>query len=292
MVHKSGFVNIIGNPNVGKSTLMNAMVGDHMSIITPKVQTTRQRIIGIVNGPDYQIVFSDTPGILDPKYRLQDAMVKAVSTALIDADVILLVTDPKDSKIKNTRILSRLRKTRIPILLLMNKIDQTGQELVKKAMKDWDNWLPEAEQLVISALQGTNLDVLLGKILDRLPEGPPYYPEDQLTDRTERFFVAEMIREKILLYYQQEIPYAVQVEVEQFKEDHHLIRISARIFVGRESQKRILIGHKGQALKKVGVEARKDIESFFNKKVFLELFVKVQKDWRDNERQLKKWGYL
>jgi len=292
MAYKSGFVNIIGNPNVGKSTLMNAMVGDQVSIITSKVQTTRHRIIGIVTGPQYQIVYSDTPGILDPKYKLQEAMLRAVSSALIDADILLLVTDPRDSQIKNSKLLSRLLQAEVPTILLMNKIDRAKETDIQEALKEWKNRLPRAEPLLISALKRTNLDVLQKKILAILPENPAYFPDGQLTDRTERFLVSEMIREKILLHYHQEIPYAVQVEVDSFKEEVQIIRISAKIFVARESQKRILIGHKGQALKIVGTEARKDIEAFMNKKVFLELFVKVQKDWRDNERQLRKWGYV
>lgn len=219
-------------------------------------------------------------------------MVRAVSNALIDADIILLVTEPSDSFIQNQKVVSRLHKVNVPLFLLMNKIDSSDKTSILSALHDWKEHLPDAEQLQISALEGTNMDVLEEKILEALPENPAYFPDDQLTDRTERFFVSEMIREKILLHYHQEIPYSVEVEVESFKEDEKIIRISARIYVARESQKRILIGHKGQALKKVGIEAREDIEAFFGKKVFIELFVKVQKDWRDQERQLRKWGYV
>ncbi len=292
MTFRSGFVNIIGNPNVGKSTLMNALVGDKLSIITSKVQTTRHRIMGIVNGPGFQIVYSDTPGILNPKYKLQETMAKAVSTALIDADIILFITDPKDHEIKNPAILKKLQNTSIPILLIINKTDLIEEPEVASLSSIWSEVLPKAKIFPVSALKKTNLTALSDQLLNLLPEGPPYYPDDQLTDRTERFFVSEMIREKILLYYKQEIPYSVQVEVESFKEEESIIRISVRIYVTRESQKGILIGHRGSMLKKVGTDARMDIESFFGKKVFLELFVKVRKDWKDNELQLKQWGYI
>ncbi len=292
MTFRSGFVNIIGNPNVGKSTLMNALVGDKLSIITSKVQTTRHRIMGIVNGPGFQIVYSDTPGILNPKYKLQETMAKAVSTALIDADIILFITDPKDHEIKNPAILKKLQNTSIPILLIINKTDLIEEPEVASLSSIWSEVLPKAKIFPVSALKKTNLTAFSDQLLNLLPEGPPYYPDDQLTDRTERFFVSEMIREKILLYYKQEIPYSVQVEVESFKEEESIIRISVRIYVTRESQKGILIGHRGSMLKKVGTDARMDIESFFGKKVFLELFVKVRKDWKDNELQLKQWGYI
>ena len=291
MNHKAGFVNIIGNPNVGKSTLMNALVGDKLSIITSKAQTTRHRIQGIVSGDDYQIVYSDTPGILNPKYKLQEKMLKSVTGALSDADILLYVTDFKDDPEKNKDFVDKLVKVKIPILLIINKIDLVVGQILKEVVEKWMSLLPNAEVIPASALKKTNLNVIFEKLLELLPEAPPYYPKDQLTDKSERFFVSEIIREKIILFYKQEIPYSVEIEVESFKDEPDIIRISTKIYVVRESQKGILIGHKGGSLKKVGTEARKDIEKFFGKKVFLELFVKVKKDWKDNDRFLKQWGY-
>jgi GTP-binding protein Era len=291
MGHKSGFVNIIGNPNVGKSTLMNALVGDKLSIITSKAQTTRHRILGIVNGENYQIIYSDTPGILKPKYKLQESMMKFATGALQDADVILYLTDYLDDPDKNTDFIYKLKKVDVPILLLINKIDLKTNTNLKETVDKWMEIFPEAQIIPVSALKKVNLDVVLNELLKYLPESPPYFPDDQLTDKTERFLVSEIIREKIILFYRQEIPYSVEVEVESFKDEKKLIRIEAKIFVARDSQKGIIIGKGGQSLKKVGTEARKDIEAFFGKKVFLELFVKVKKDWKDNERYLKQWGY-
>ena len=291
MKHKSGFVNIIGNPNVGKSTLMNALVGDKISIITSKAQTTRHRIQGIVNGDDYQIVYSDTPGILNPKYKLQEKMLKSASGALSDADVLLYVTDFKDDPIKNKKFIEKVAKVKIPVLLIVNKIDLDSGELLKDVVEKWMSLLPNAEVIPTSALKKINIEVVFEKLLELLPEAPPYYPKDQFTDKSERFFVSEIIREKIILFYKQEIPYSVEIEIESFKDEEKIIRITANIYVIRDSQKGIMIGHKGSSLKHIGTEARMDIENFFGKKVFLELFVKVKKDWKDNERYLKQWGY-
>lgn len=291
MAHKAGFVNILGNPNVGKSTLMNAMVGEKLSIITSKAQTTRHRIHGIVNGDDFQIVYSDTPGILKPNYQLQESMMKFVSLAMKDADVILYMTDIYETMDKNQDYISKLKKVKVPVILLINKIDQSNEEQLNELVETWHKILPEAEILPISALKGFNVEPLLKKIKSLLPESPPYFPKDQLTDKTERFFMEELIREKILMHYKKEIPYSVEVEVEEFKEEKDIINIRAIIYVIRESQKGILIGHKGEKLKKVGSEARIDAEEFFGKKIFLETYVKVNKDWRDNKRQLKKFGY-
>jgi GTP-binding protein Era len=291
MKHKSGYVNIIGKPNVGKSTLMNAMVGEKLSIITSRAQTTRHRIHGILNAPDYQVIFSDTPGILDPSYKLQESMLKAARSALVDADVLIYLTEMDERPDLDDPFLQKVAKARVPVLLVINKIDLSSQEEVQSCMKQWDLVLPKAEKIPISALNNFNVESVFRRILELLPESPPYYSKDALTDKSERFFVGEMIREKILLFYKQEIPYAVEVEVESFKEDEKLIRISAMIFVERESQKGILIGNEGRALKKVGKEARLDMEDFFQKKVFLELRVKVKKDWRNNERFIKDFGY-
>jgi len=291
MAHKAGYVNIIGRPNVGKSTLMNAMVGEKLSIITSKAQTTRHRIHGILNAPDYQVVFSDTPGILDPNYKLQEAMLKAARSALVDADILIYLTEIGEKPDPENRIIQKVSRARVPVLLVINKIDLSNQEEVEKCIKDWDQILPKAEKIPISALRNFNVDLIFKRILDHLPESPPYFSKEALTDKSERFFAGEMIREKILLYYKQEIPYAVEIEIESFKEDHKLIRISALIYVERESQKGILIGNQGKALKKVGRESRLDMESFFHKKVFLELRVKVKKDWRNNERFIKNFGY-
>lgn len=289
--HKSGFVNIVGKPNVGKSTLMNAMVGEKLSIITSRAQTTRHRIQGILNAPEYQIIFSDTPGILDPSYKLQETMLKSARSALVDADVLIYLTEIGEKPDPESVFIQKVAKAKVPVLLVINKIDLSNQEEVEALMELWNETLPKAEKIPISALRKFNVEFIFNRILEHLPLSPPYYPKDALTDKSERFFVGEMIREKILLYYKQEIPYAVEVEVESFKEDNKLIRISALIYVERESQKGILIGNEGKALKKVGRESRLDMEKFFQKKVFLELRVKVKKDWRNNERSIKNFGY-
>lgn len=290
-MHKSGFVNIIGNPNVGKSTLMNALVGERLSIITSKAQTTRHRILGIVNGKDFQIIYSDTPGILKPNYKLQESMVKFVNTAFHDADVILYVTDVVEKIGKNEAYISKINKAKVPVLLLLNKIDLINDSMTANLVEECHRIMPNAEILPVSALEKTNLAMLFDKILSILPEGPEYYPKDELTDRSERFFVSEIIREKIFLHYQKEVPYSVEVGVESFEEETKIIRIRANIFVLRPSQKGIIIGHKGNSLKWVGTEARKDIEGFLNKKVFLELHVKVNKDWRNQRSKLRQLGY-
>ena len=291
MGHKSGFVNIIGNPNVGKSTLMNAMVGEKLSIITSKMQTTRHRIKGIVNGEDFQIIYSDTPGILKPNYKLQESMMKFVSTALVDADIILYVTDVVEDFEKNIEYIEKIRQNDIPILVLLNKIDLSNQEEVESKMTRWRELLPNAEVFPISATENFNIDVVFNRILALLPEGAPFFPKDELTDRNERFFAQELIREKILLNYQKEVPYSVEIEVESFIDEEKILRIDAVIYVARDSQKGIIIGHQGKALKKVGTEARKDMEEFFGKKVFLQLYVKVAKEWRDKENMLRNFGY-
>ncbi len=291
MAHKAGFVNIVGNPNVGKSTIMNALVGEKLSIITQKMQTTRHRIKGIVSGEDFQIVYSDTPGILKPSYKLQESMMKFVDTALIDADVILFVTDVKEKADKNPEYLEKIRKSNMPVMVLINKIDLSNQEEVLKLYDYWTKEFPGADVFPISALEKFNIAPIFDRILSHLPESPPFFPADELTDRNERFFVQEIIREKILLNYQKEIPYSVEVEVEEFKEEEKLINIRAVIHVSRESQKGIIIGHQGKMLKKVGSEARMDAEEFFGKKIYLQVYVKVAKDWREKDRQLKKFGY-
>ncbi len=292
MAHKSGFVNIIGNPNVGKSTIMNVLVGEKISIITSKMQTTRHRIKGIVSGDDFQIVYSDTPGILKPNYKLQENMMRFVDTALIDADVILYVTDVIEKFDKNSEYLEKIKKTDIPVILLLNKIDLSDQQTVLNLAQMWQQELPNAKILPISATEKFNVVPIFDMILDQLPEGPAFFPKDELTDRNERFFVQEIIREKILLFYQKEIPYSVEIEVETFKnDDKKLLSIQAVIYVNRETQKGIIIGHQGKAIKKVGTEARKDIEEFFGKKVFLELFVKVSPDWRETDSKLRNFGY-
>jgi GTPase len=290
-MHKSGFVNIIGNPNVGKSTLMNALVGERLSIITSKAQTTRHRIMGIVNGEDFQIVYSDTPGILKPNYKMQESMLKFVDTAFHDADIILYVTDVVEKIDKNQSYIAKLQNSEMPVLLLINKIDLVPNERVVELVDEWHRMVPKAEILPVSALQKTNLTFLFDKILATLPEGPAYYPKDTLTDKSERFFISEIIREKIFLHYQKEIPYSVEVGIESFKDEKNIVRIGAVIYVMRDSQKGILIGHKGEALKKVGTESRIDIEEFLEKKVFLELFVKVSKDWRDSAFKLRDFGF-
>ena len=289
--HKSGFVNIVGNPNVGKSTLMNRLVGERLSIITSKAQTTRHRIMGIVNTEDMQIVYSDTPGVLQPNYKLQESMLNFSESALDDADVLLYVTDVIETIDKNEHFLQQVQMEKCPVLLLINKIDQTDQVKLEALVQQWKEILPQAEFIPISALNNFNVDYVKRRIEELMPESPPYFEKDALTDKPARFFVTEIIREKILLYYQKEIPYAIEVIVEQFKEDDELIHIKAVIICERDSQKGIIIGHKGQALKKVGAMARKDIERFFEKKVFLEMFVKVEKDWRNRDNMLRAFGY-
>lgn len=289
--HKAGFVNILGKPNVGKSTLMNAMVGEKLSIITSKAQTTRHRIHGIVSSDTYQVVFSDTPGILDPHYKLQEAMLKQARTALTDADVFLFLTEPGDEPDMENYFVQRLKKTRIPVLLIINKIDLTDQPKLERIVEQWHHVLPDAEIIPISALKNFNIEQVFKRIIDLLPESPPFYPKDMLTDKSERFFAGEIIREKILLHYRQEIPYSVEIEISAFREEMRIIRISAIIFVEKDSQKGILIGHQGSSLKRIGKEAREEMEQFFGKKIYLELFVKIQKGWRNNERNLKKFGY-
>ena len=290
--YKSGFVNIIGNPNVGKSTLMNKLIGERLSIITSKAQTTRHRILGIVNHENYQIVFSDTPGIIQPNYNLQTSMMKFVRSAFQDADVFLYMVEIGEKSLKDNSFFERLKNTDIPILLLINKIDKSNQEGVEKAMSHWKSQLPKAKIIPISAIEGFGVDKIMSEITAMLPNGTPYFPTDALTDKPERFFVSEIIREKILLNYQKEIPYSVEVVIETFKDEDEIIRIEAIIIVARETQKGIIIGHQGKALKKVGTEARKDLETFFGKKIFIKLFVKVTKNWRDNEQDLKRFGYF
>ena len=289
--HKSGFVNIGGNPNVGKSTLMNRLVGERISIITSKAQTTRHRIMGIVNTEDMQIVYSDTPGVLRPNYKLQESMLNFSESALDDADVLLYVTDVIETIDKNEEFLQQVQKEKCPILLLINKIDMTDQPKLEALVQEWKTILPQAEIIPISALSNFNVDYVKQRVEELMPESPPYFEKDALTDKPARFFVTEIIREKILLYYQKEIPYAVEVVVELFKEDDEMIHIKALIICERDSQKGIIIGHRGQALKKVGAMARKDIERFFEKKVFLEMFVKVEKDWRNRDNMLRAFGY-
>jgi len=291
MAHKAGFVNIIGNPNVGKSTIMNALVGEKISIITQKMQTTRHRIKGIVSGEDFQIVYSDTPGILKPNYKLQETMMKFVDSALIDADVILFVTDVIETPGKNPDYIEKVRKSNMPVIVLINKIDLSNQNDVLRLFDYWTNIFPGANVFPISAQEKFNIEPIFDRILELLPEAPPYFGKDELTDRNERFFLQEIIREKILLHYQKEIPYSVEVAVEEFKETDKIINVSCVIYVERDSQKGIIIGHRGEMIKRVGTEARKDAEEFFNKKIFMELFVKVSKDWREKDKQLKNFGY-
>ena len=291
-MHKSGFVNIVGNPNVGKSTLMNALVGERISIITSKSQTTRHRILGIVNGDDFQIVYSDTPGVLKPNYRLQESMLNFSQSALTDADVLLYVTDTVESYDKNADFLAKIKDIDVPVFLIINKIDLLpSQDKLESLVAMWESILPQARVIPICATEKFNIDNLLHQIKDLLPEAPPYFEKDALTDRPARFFVTEIIREKILLNYDKEIPYSVEVVVEKFTETNSLIKINVIIYVERESQKGIIIGHGGKSLKKIGSEARLDIERFFEKKVFLEIFVKVEKDWRNRDKQLKSFGY-
>ena len=291
MSHKSGFVNIIGSPNVGKSTLMNQLVGEKLSIITSKMQTTRHRIMGMVNEDDYQIVFSDTPGIINPAYRLHQNMMKFVSEALKDADVILMVTDIYEDPNKMEERLVQINNIKVPTLLLLNKIDLSNQKALEGIVRQWKLKLPNAQILPISALHKMSINFILPKILEWLPENPPYFDKDQLTNKSMRFFVSEIIREKILLIYQKEVPYSCEVVVEEYKDEEKIVKIRANIIVSRTSQKSIVIGHQGMKIKKLGTEARIDIESFISKKVYLDLFVKVDKDWRDKEGKLKKYGY-
>lgn len=290
-MHKAGFVNIVGNPNVGKSTLMNQLVGERISIATFKAQTTRHRIMGIVNTDDMQIVFSDTPGVLKPNYKMQEMMLAFSESALADADVLLYVTDVIENPEKNIDFLEKVKKMRIPVLLLINKIDQSDPKKLGDIVEKWHSLLPNAEILPISAKNKFGVDMLLKRIKELLPESPAFFGKDQLTDKPARFFVSEIIREKILLYYDKEIPYAVEVRVERFKEDDTRIHINAVIYVERDSQKGIIIGHQGVALKKVNTESRKALEKFFGKKIFLETFVKVDKDWRSSQRELDAFGY-
>ncbi len=292
-MHRAGFVNIVGNPNVGKSTLSNKLVGERLSIITSKAQTTRHRIMGIVNGDDYQIVFSDTPGVLKPKFRLQQSMLEYSTGALVDADVLLYVTDVIESPTKNQDFLDKVAREKIPILLVINKIDLLkGNDDLVRIIDQWKQLLPDAEVFPTSALENFNVDNIMKRIIELLPESPPYFGKDALTDRSSRFFVTEIVREKILMTYDKEVPYATQVIVEKFDESDTAIHIMAVIYVERDTQKGIIIGHQGRKLKHVGTEARKDIEKFFEKKVFLELYVKVEKDWRNQENKLRAFGYI
>jgi GTP-binding protein Era len=291
MNHKAGFVNIIGNPNVGKSTLMNALVGEKLSIVTSKAQTTRQRVMGIVNGDDFQIVYSDTPGILKPNYKLQSTMVGVIQNAMADADIVLYVTDMVETIDKHSEYLEKLANLDVPVILAINKVDLADQEKVMEAVENWKEILPKAEIFVISALKNFNLEGFLNRIVELLPENPPFFPKDELTDRTERFFASEIIREKIFLNYKQEIPYSSHVVIETFKDTEPILRIQAVIITERESQKGIIIGNKGESLKKTATAARLEMEKFFGKKVFLEVFVKVEKDWRENDRILRSLGY-
>ncbi|HOE39547.1 MAG: GTPase Era [Bacteroidota bacterium] len=291
-MHKSGFVNIIGNPNVGKSTIMNELVGEKISIITEKSQTTRHRILGIVSGDNFQIVYSDTPGIIKPKYKLQEKMMEFVTTSFEDADIFLYVTDVVENPKKNIEYIEKLSKVNVPVVCLINKIDLADQQKVEELQEFWKENLPNAEIYAISALEKFNIEGLFDRIIELLPEGPAWFPKDQLTDKTERFIVSEIVREKIFKNYQKEIPYSCEVVVEEFKEEETIIRIKVNIIVERQSQKGIIIGHKGASIKKVGTQARIDIESFFEKKVFIEFFVKVKKDWRDNDKSLRDFGYV
>lgn len=290
-MHKAGFVNIVGNPNVGKSTLMNQLVGERISIATFKAQTTRHRIMGIVNTDDCQIVFSDTPGVLKPNYKMQEMMLAFSESALADADILLYVTDVVEDPEKNADFLEKVRELKIPVLLLINKIDQSNEQTLGTLVEKWHKLLPNAEILPISASNKFGIDILMKRIKDLLPESPAYFDKDQLTDKPAKFFVSEIIREKILRYYDKEIPYSVEVVVERFKETEHHIHINAVIYVERDSQKGIIIGHQGAALKKVSSEARKSLEKFFGKRIYLETFVKVDKDWRNSQRELTQFGY-
>lgn len=291
MTHKSGYVNIIGNPNVGKSTLMNALMGERLSIITSKAQTTRHRILGLLNGDDFQIVISDTPGIIKPAYALQESMMDFVRGAMEDADILLYMVEIGEKALKDEQFYAKLQKTKTPLLLLLNKIDTSDQETLESAVQFWQEQLPNAEIHPISALENFGVEGLMQRLIELIPAGPAYFPKDQLTDKPERFFVNECIREKILLHYKKEIPYSVEVETEEFKEEEKIIRIRSIILVERSTQKGIIIGHQGKALKRVGVEARADLEKFFGKQIHLELYVKVNKNWRSDSKQLKRFGY-
>ncbi|AZQ42710.1 GTPase Era [Nonlabens ponticola] len=291
MEHKAGFVNIVGNPNVGKSTLMNALVGERLSIITSKAQTTRHRILGIVNGDDFQMVLSDTPGIMKPAYKLQESMMDFVKNAFEDADCILYMVELGEKELKNEDFEKRLTFAEVPVIVLINKIDKGDENQLSEALSHWKERLPNAEIFAISALENFGVPQLLNRIIELLPVSPAYYPKDALTDKPERFFVNESIREKILIHYKKEIPYSVEIDTEEFFEDENIIRIRSVIMVERETQKGIIIGHKGTAVKRVGVEARKDLEKFFGKQVHLELYVKVNKNWRSDEKQLRRFGY-
>lgn len=291
MEHKAGFVNIIGNPNVGKSTLMNALVGERLSIITSKAQTTRHRILGIVNGDDFQIIFSDTPGIIKPAYELQSSMMNFVKSAFEDADVLIYMVEIGEKDLKDEAFFNKIIYSKIPVLLLLNKIDKSNQEQLEEQVGFWKEKVPNAKVIPISALENFNIETVFNTIKEILPVSPAYYPKDALTDKPERFFVNETIREKILLNYDKEIPYAVEIETEEFLEDEKIIRIRSVIMVERDTQKGIIIGHKGGALKKVGIQSRADLEKFFGKQIHIELYVKVNKDWRSNEYQLRRFGY-
>jgi len=291
MEHKAGYVNIIGNPNVGKSTLMNALIGHKLSIITNKAQTTRHRILGILNEKEYQIVFSDTPGVIKPAYKLQENMMNFVHSAFQDADVLIYMIEVGERGLKDEKLFERLKKTSVPIIMLLNKIDLAEQDFVAQEIEKWSKELPNAQLLPISALNNFNLDVIKEKLVEMLPVSPPYYEKDAITDKSERFFIEEIIREKILKHYKKEIPYCVQIEVEEFFEEEEIIKIRAIIYVMRESQKGIIIGHQGLGLKRIGTEARRDIEKMLDKKVFLATPVKVKKNWRNDNQQLKKFGY-
>jgi|TARA_Y100000385_G_scaffold267612_1_gene303898 GTP-binding protein Era len=290
-MHRAGFVNIIGNPNVGKSTLMNAFIGEKLSIITSKAQTTRHRILGIVNGDDFQIILSDTPGIIKPAYELQSSMMDFVKSAFDDADILIYMVEIGEKELKDKAFFEKIKSSKVPVLMLLNKIDTSNQAQLESQAALWQQNLPNAEFFPVSALEGFNVKNVLDRIIDLLPESPAYFPKDQLTDKPERFFVNECIREKILIHYKKEIPYAVEVLTEEFFEEEEIIRLRSVIMVERETQKGIIIGHKGSALKRVGVEARKDLEKFFGKQVYLELYVKVNKNWRSNQNQLKRFGY-
>lgn len=291
MEHRAGFVNILGNPNVGKSTIMNSLVGEKLSIVTPKAQTTRHRIMGIVNGDDFQIVYSDTPGILKPKYRLHESMMGFVNLALTDADLVMYVTDITEKEAWKSDYIDKIKSSGIPVLVVINKIDLSDQASLEASAEAWRQAFPGSEVIPVSAITGFNLNGLLDEILKRLPVSPPYFPKDQLTDRYERFFAAEIIREKIFLNYRKEIPYSSEVEITSFKDEPGILKINATIHVARETQKGIIIGHKGSMLKKTGIESRIEMEDFFRKKVFLDLRVKVTKDWRENSAALKRFGY-
>jgi GTP-binding protein Era len=291
MVHKAGFVNIIGNPNVGKSTLMNAFVGEKLSIITSKAQTTRHRILGIVNGEDFQMILSDTPGIIKPAYQLQESMMDFVKSAFEDADVLVYMVEIGEKELKDEAFFNKIIAADIPVVLLLNKIDKSNQEELENQVQMWTEKVPNAEIFPVSALEGFSVAEVFNRIIELLPESPAFYPKDTLTDKPERFFVNEIIREKILMHYKKEIPYAVEIDTQEFFEEDKIIRMRSVIMVERETQKGIIIGHKGAALKRVGVEARKDLEKFFGKQVHLELYVKVNKNWRSDQRQLKRFGY-